>query len=167
MERYFSILLFLLLISTVLTSCGLTMPRPEIRGGNFNVSVTYEVGGEEKTVQATYVCEYDSISYTLEGTCYRSWKGHFEGGITEDVIKICDTEDGGEIILAFLIYPEYFMGEPDYIEDFAPMATLSIFYYDEETGISTDQCDDEEVIAGYGVRLIRLEYDEPIENTFK
>ena len=43
----------------ILTSCGIGVPSPEVTEGEFNVSVTYEVYGETKTLDLVYLCEYD------------------------------------------------------------------------------------------------------------
>ena len=58
MKKITSVIL-LLVISVILTSCGLLAPRPDIKEGKFNISVTYEHNGEVKTASAVYVCEYD------------------------------------------------------------------------------------------------------------
>ena len=165
-KRKLGILLLLCVLVAALTGCGLSVPRPEIKTGEFDVSVTYEVNGEVKTLDCVYVCEYDGIGWTLEGTHYRSWKGHFKEHVDGDIIRVCTTEDGGEIVLCFMIYPEYFMGEPDYIDDFFPVLRPNLIYYEDESGTVSEICDDAELIASYGVRVIDLQYDEPIENSF-
>ena len=110
MKKIIGFLLLTVMLVVMLTGCGLTMPRPEVKEGSFDFTVTYELNGEVKTVKDTYVCKYKGVSMTLEGIYYRKWKGTFNGGLAGDSIKICDIADGGEIVLAFLIYPEYFMG---------------------------------------------------------
>ena len=75
MKKIFSVLFFILIFTLMLTSCGLTMPRPEVKEGQFDVSVTYEVGGETKTLDLVYVCKYDGVKMTPEGTRYRAWNG--------------------------------------------------------------------------------------------
>ena len=166
MKRIISLLLLSALTALALVGCGWGMPRPEITEGSFDFSVSYELNGEVKTVTDTYVCNYSGVSFTLEGTAYRYWKGAFEGALKkDDSIKICDTQDGGEIILSFLMYPEYFMGEPDYA-DFTPSYDLAVYYYDEN-GYILEDFDDEQTLASHGVRFIGFEYGDPIENLFK
>ena len=75
MKKIFSVLFFILIFTLMLTSCGLTMPRPEVKEGQFDVSVTYEVGGETKTLDLVYVCKYDGVKMTPEGMRYRAWNG--------------------------------------------------------------------------------------------
>ena len=163
MKKIFTAFIVLLLFSVCLTSCGLTMPRPEVKEGEFDVSVTYEVGGETKTLALVYVCEYDGVKMTLEGTRYRNWNGHFEGYKDGDVIDIFEADDGSRIVLSLLIYAEYFMGDPDYV-DFYPEAKTERIYF--EDGIEMIDYDEERITENYGVRIIDINYDEPIENTF-
>ncbi len=143
-----------------ITSCGLTVPRPEIKSGRFDISVTYEYNGELKTVSGVYVCEYDGIVWwTVNEGPYVNWKTHLEGELNTETISVCTTDDGGEILITLLLYPQYFMGDPEYA-DFTPIARAEIFYEDREI-------DDVDIIAEYGVKLIGYEYDEPIQNSFK
>ena len=163
MKKIICLLIALLLFSIGLTSCGLTMPRPEVKDGQFDVSVTYEVGGETKTLDLVYVCDYDGVKMSLEGTRYRSWNGHFEGYEDGDVIEVSKNDDGSSIVFNFLIYAEYFMGEPDYV-DFYPEAKTERIYF--EDGIEMIDYDEELITEEYGVRIISINYEEPIKNTF-
>ena len=162
MKKSICILLVLLLVSLSLTSCGLTVPRPEVKTGEFDVAITYEMNGEVKTLDLVYVCEYDRIAWTLEGTCYRAWNGNFVGYDDGDVIPVLETE-GGKVALCVLIYPEYFMGEPDY-DDFSPVVLTNYIYYEEGNEMIID--DQELIAAEYGVKIIGCEYSEPIKNSF-
>ena len=163
MKKIISLFIALLLFSLGLTSCGLTMPRPEVKEGQFDVSVTYEVGGETKTLDLVYVCDYDGVKMSPEGTRYRAWNGHFEGYGDGDVIEVSKNDDGSSIVFNFLIYAEYFMGEPDYV-DFYPEAKTERIYF--EDGIEMIDYDEELITEEYGVRIISINYEEPIKNTF-
>ena len=150
-----------MLLSIGLISCGFGVPRPEVKEGRFNITVTYEYNGEVKEASGVYVCEYDGVIwYNVNRDPFVNWKESFEGDIEENgIIPICNTEDGGKIFIGLLLFPEYFMGDPEYA-DSTPIIRAELWYPDE-------QIDDEERIAEYGVKLISYEYDEPIENTFK
>ena len=163
MKKIICLLIALLLFSLGLTSCGLTMPRPDVKEGRFDVSVTYEVGGETKTLDLVYVCKYDGVKMTPEGTRHRAWNGNFEGYEDGDVIEVAKTDDGSRIVLNISIYAEYFMGEPE-STDFYPEARTERIYF--EDGIEMIDCDQEFIAEGYGVRIIGINYDEPIKNTF-
>ena len=163
MKKVICLWIVLLLFSLGLTSCGLTMPRPEVKEGQFDVSVTYEVDGKTKTLDLVYVCDYDGVKMSLEGTRYRAWNGHFEGYADGDVIEVSKTDDGSRIVLSFLIYAEYFMGEPDFV-DFYPEAKTERIYF--EDGIEMIDYDEALIAEEYGIRIISIDYDEPIKNTF-
>ena len=165
-KRILCTLITVLLLVGALTGCGTDLPRPEVREGRFDFSVTYEHNGVRKTVSDVYVCKYVGIRRTVEGGAYRAWSGRFEGEFRDEVVHVCNTDDGGEISIVFRIYPEYFMGEPDYKEDFLPDVRLALEYRDSD-GASLEICEDKEVISGYGVRIVGYEYGDQIENTFK
>lgn len=154
------ILLSAFVLVAFLTGCAPDVPRPEVKEGRFNITVTYEQDGEVKKASAVYVCEYDGIIwYNVNRPPFVNWKESFEGDIKDGgIIPICNTEDGGEIFIGLLLYPEYFMGDPNYAEC-TPIVRAEIFYDDFQT-------DDADLIAEYGVKLIGFEYDEPIKNTF-
>ena len=161
MKKIFVAIIALLLLSIGLTSCGFGVPRPEVKEGRFNITVTYEYNGEVKEASGVYVCEYDGVNWwDINADPYANWKESYEGDIQDDgIIPICNTDDGGEIFISLLMYPEYFMGDPEHAES-TPIVRAEIFYDDR-------QIDDADVIAEYGVKLIDFEYDKPIENTYK
>ena len=140
MKKIFVAIIALLLLSIGLTSCGFDVPRPEVKEGRFNIIVTYE--------------------HNVNRNPFVSWKESYEGDLGDDgIVRICNTDDGGEIFISFLMYPEYFMGDPE-AADRTPLIRVELWYPDE-------QIDDVERIAEHGVKLIGYEYDDPIENTYK
>ena len=159
MKRIFAFLLLILMCINTFTGCRFGPPRPEIKDGRFDISVSYELNGERKSLSGVYVCEYDGVVWwTINSDPYVNWETRLEGELNTESIPICTTDDGGEIFITLLLYPEYFMGDPEYA-DFEPVARVELFYDDS-------QSDDEELIAEYGVKLVGFEYDEPIENSF-
>lgn len=161
MRKLLSALLLAGMFLCMLTGCGSTVPRPEVKEGRFNITVTYEYNGEVKEASGVYVCEYDGVNcWDINADPYANWKESYEGDIQDDgIIPICNTDDGGEIFISLLMYPEYFMGDPEHAES-TPIVRAEIFYDDR-------QIDDADVIAEYGVKLIDCKYDKPIENTYK
>ena len=161
MKKIFVAIIALLLLSIGLTSCGFGVPRPEVKEGRFNITVTYEYNGEVKEASGVYVCEYDGILWwDINGEPRVYWKESYEGGLGDDgIVRICNTDDGGEIFISFLLYPEYFMGDPEHT-DRTPIIRVELWYPDK-------QIDDADVIAEYGVKIIDCKYDKPIENTYE
>ena len=76
MKRVVSFCLLALMLFGMLAGCSSTLPKPEIKNGKFNISVTYEYDGELKTLSGVYVCKYTGVEWTAEGNSYRSWKGY-------------------------------------------------------------------------------------------
>ena len=164
MKRIFGSAIFLVLIIAIFTSCGLQVPRPEVKSEEFNFSVTYEFNGEIKTVSGVYVCEYEGTDWALDGGYYREWNGYIKGGEMEDLIEIGTTKDGGKVSLNLAFYPEYFMDDPLTGGKDVPVPYISVAITDGE-GMSI-LYDPEDVEAYCGAKIIDYEYDAPIENSF-
>ena len=164
MTRKIFALLLALMLALMLASCGLTVPSPEIKEGEFDFTVTYEFNGEIQTVSGVYVCEYSGIDFALDGENHREWNGYMKDGNLEEIIVIATAEDGGIVELNLRFDPGHFMGDSyeEGDEPFAPMITVRL---EDEEGLSFEN--DADLIAEvYGARIISYEYDAPIENTF-
>ena len=168
MKRIIAFLILTALLAVMLTGCGAAVPRPEVKEGRFDFSITYEMNGEINTFSAVYVCEYDGSSWTPDGFNFtRDWKAYVEGEYEGDYNSaiIGKTEDGGDIILLFGVYPEYFMG--DSIGDSGvPTPSVYIVYPEDEHGHSSSVAEPKDVEELYGVKIISYEYAAPIENSF-
>lgn len=164
MKRKLGALILLLALVFTLASCGLNVPRPEVKEGEFNFSVTYEFNGETKTVSGVYVCEYDGIDRVLDGVDHREWKGYIKDGVTEECIVLATAENGGIVELNLHFFPEYFMGEECGVDE-APFEPSISVRLDNEEGLSFEN-DAELIYEVYGAKIISYEYDQPIENSF-
>ena len=164
MKKVFCSLIALLLLLLSLTSCDLALPRPEIKSGEFDFSVTYEYGGETKTVSGVYVCEYAGVDWVLDGGFHREWRGYIKGGTTEQNIVLGTAEDGGVVELYLAFDPDHFMGDSYWEEDEPFVPILTVRLYDEGLYFENDVVN---IAETYGARVISYGYDEPIENTFK
>ena len=168
MKKLLCALIAVLLLSLCFTSCGLTVPRPEVKEGRFDFSITYEIAGKADTLSAVYVCEFNGVSWSLDGGYGRDWKAHTEGDYEGDddySAVIGKTEDGGDIVLFFGIYPEYFMNDQTGDRG-APEPSIYVAYPENEHGESGLVNIPEEVEALCGAKIIRNEYDAPIENSY-
>ena len=168
MKRTLIALVLVLTLACTLTSCGLQVPRPEIKEGRFDFSITYEIFGEVNTLSATYVCEFDGTSWSLDGGYGRDWSAYTEGDYEGDddySAVIGKTEDGGDIILFFGIYPEYFMGDST-ADRGAPEPSVYITYPENENGEIGLVNGPEEVEALCGAKIISYVYAEPLDNEF-
>jgi hypothetical protein len=163
-KKSICILIVLVILLLSLTSCGLSsIPRPEIKSGEFNFSFTYEYAGEIKTVSGVYVCEYDGIDWVLDGGFHREWGGYIKGETTEENIILGTAEDGGVVEIYLAFDPDLFMGDSPGVDDEPFVPCLSVRLVNEGLYFESDA----EILAEtYGARIISYEYDEPIENTF-
>ena len=152
----------------MLAGCGLQVPRPEIKNGRFNFSVTYEIKGETNTFSAVYVCEFNGTNWSFDGGYSRDWDIHVEGDYEGDDYSaiLGKVDDGGSIYLHFGLYPEYFMGDPETGDWGLPEPSIAIVYPENELGEMTQIADPLELERDYGIRIVSYEYDNPIENTF-
>ena len=161
-------LILVLLLPLCFAGCGLSVPRPEVKKGEFDFSVTYEINGEVKTFSAVYVCEFDGVDWSLDGGYHRTWDIHVEGDYEGDdySAKIGTAADGAEIWLSFGLYPQYFMADP-YIGDRGePVPELTVSYPENENGETVFVYGAEEIERDYGAKIISYEYPSPIENSF-
>jgi hypothetical protein len=147
----------------MLAGCGMTVPRPEIKEAEFDITVTYEWNGEQKTVSGVYVCEYDGTSWALDGGYSRAWKGYLKDG-AEDVIEIGTTENGDWVSLHLALCSEYFMD--DFVEGHhnVPVPYISVTVENDEGMQILHEPKDVEDYCG--AKIISYSYDEPIENEF-
>lgn len=144
----------------------ISIPKPEVKKGEFDFALTYEVDGETKYIEGTYVCKFDGVSRNLDGVS-RDWIGYIKDhdDFTEYEIK---TTDKGVIMVSLDIRPEFFMSDPDFIDsyDIVPEPYLYITSGNE----SIEEPANEvyfDYYEGDDVKIISFEYDEPIENTYK
>ena len=164
MKRILCAILLISALVCMLAGCGLTVPRPEIKEGEFAFSVTYELGGETKTVSGVYVCKYRGTDWALDGVSHRDWDGYIKDGTVSETIRLAVAEDGGIVELNLVFEPGRFMGDPyrEGEEPFEPWITVRI---EDAEGLSFEN-DADLIAAVYGARIIGYEYDRPIENSF-
>ena len=163
------VLLVSALIAALFTGVFTRVPKPEIKEGEFDFALTYELDGETKKIEGIYVCKFEGTSRAIDGVG-RNWKGYIKdhSDTTDYEIK---TTDEGVIKVDLDICADFFMSDPNYqnmkssddpkpepyvyitsgddsIEDLANEVTFSLYEGDD-------------------VKIISFEYDQPIENTYK
>lgn len=143
--------------------------RPEIKNGEFNFSLTYEIDGKTETIEGTYVCKFEGVHRAIDGMS-RQWTGYIRNHDDSTDYEIKTTHDG-VIKVDLDICSEFFMSDPFYksnanTDDPKPEPYLYI-----TSGGSTVEDPSNEVLFGYyegdDVKIISFEYDPPIKNVYK
>lgn len=162
-------LLVAVLIAASFMGFFVTVPKPEIKEGEFDFALTYELDGETKKLEGTYVCKFEGVSRALDGVG-RDWTGYIKDHDDFTSYELKTTDEG--VIKADLdICAEFFMSDPNYqnmknADDPKPEPYVYI-----TSGDPTIEDPANEVTfnlyEGDDVKIISFEYDEPIENTYK
>ena len=160
-----AVMALITLILLVCTGCVVETLVPEVKEGYFDISVTYEINGEERTYQGRYVCSYLGVSTSVYGSSLL-WDGYVLNTDKSTVVAIENTYDGGVIYADFGFYPEYLMSDPNYFGD-TPKVYLYVEFVVDETGEFIIINDEQELFEKYGVKLISYYYDEPIKNSYE
>ena len=172
--KKFLITLFLSLsLLLTLAGCG-KAPDPVIKQGRFNFSVTYEMGGEQKTISSVYVCEFEESGVLMDGW-YITWNEYVEDSEIQALFNDESYDGGiligeheyGKVYLNLRLDARYFMAEPGSEgREYTPY--VFIRYNDEKAEeLNTYGETDIAILENYGVKLISYEYDAPIQNTYK
>ena len=151
------------MITTLFSGCAVKIGVPEVKEARFNFSVTYEVGGDQKTYTGVYVCEYDGVLTTFLGSSLE-WAGYIEN--EEEMDVPIQTNEDGIVYINFGFFPEYFMGDPSASYYESPSPNLFMIYNDSTEDVLHITSEEEDILK-YGVKIISYEYADPIENTFE
>ena len=164
MKKILLTIALLMTLVFVLSGCGFTVERPEVKEGEFNFKVWYEFNGEIKSVSGVYVCKYNGTDWALDGGYHRDWIGYIEGDENEEMLEIGTTEDGGIVKINLALYPEYFMNDPLTGGNEVPVPYISVTKVDGEGMTIYNEAD--MIEATYGIKILGYMYDSPIENSF-
>ncbi len=152
------------LIAGAFTGAFMTVPKPEVKEGEFDFALTYEVDGEIKKIEGTYVCKFKGVSRALDGVG-RDWTGYIKdhGDFTDYELK---TTDDGTIKVDLDICADFFMSDPNYqnmknSDDPKPEPYIYITTGDPANEATFN------LYEGDDVKIISFEYEPPVENTYK
>lgn len=153
-EKFFLIISTLILTAAVIfVFTGARVSGPEITLHTFSIPVTYEEYGELKTQTVNYWGQYWEED--------QSFHVYYEdSGMPDSVIM---KEENGNPIwwLQLELEAGYLMGDLAYADFYAGgMPEPSIGYYDEDWNAHSGVTEAEP----HGIRLIGVEYPQPIEN---
>ena len=160
--KILTVVILITIFASLLSGCMVRMPLPSVKEGRFNFSVTYEIDGDVKTYSGVYVCEFDGVCVTFLGKGLE-WKGRIEN--EEDIDVPIQTNEEGVVHINFGFFPEYFMGDPSAEYYDVPKPNLYMIYHSDDPNVLSIE-GDEQIIEGYGVKILEYDYADPIENTF-
>ena len=157
------------LIVGLFTGAFINVPKPEIKEGEFDFALTYELDGETKKIEGTYVCKFEGTSRAIDGVG-RHWEGYIKdhSDSTDYEIK---TTDEGVIKVDLDICADFFMSDPNYqnmksSDDPKPEPYVYITSGDDSIEDPANEVSFS-LYEGDDVKIISFEYDQPIENTYK
>lgn len=157
--RLLSLTVTILVLILAISSCS-GAPEPTVTRGDFDFSVTYQIGDEVNTISGVYVCEFVKGGRAIDGY-YREWNGYIKDSDLENDIVLA-TKDGDTLYLDLDLDPEYFMSDPFYsvVDKGAPTPELYV-------SSTTDGEPSFKDASAFDARIVSYSYDQPIENVYK
>lgn len=146
-------------------------PRPEITYGEFPISIIYEVDGETKVIDDVVICEFDGFESRGTAGKYRKWKSRLKSG--NESLAFFPVEQNVIIEVGiFRGFPNYYMGDyserskEDYEKSMADEQFME--YVEWKNGVKTGRSfSKEEVWEKYKLKILDVQYSQPIHNSFK
>ena len=134
--------------------------------------MTYEVGGEVKTISSVFVCKFQEAGLWLDGS-YVEWQSYIEDRElatlppeNNENVMIVDTNEDGTIYLDLRLHAGYFMFEPSWSDRECTPYLYMIYNETAAAEKGTYGTESSEVVESYGVKLLGYEYASPIENRY-
>lgn len=134
--------------------------KPQIKYGEFPFELEYEYNGEKFTISETIICDYEGISFSLEGGNSRDWTCYVTNN-DEYGQYYLDEENYPTLHIQIPLNAEYYMGSPEADVEFA---TPYIFFIDETTGTTYYEQDLMDVVSA---KIISWKPSNPLEGNIK
>jgi hypothetical protein len=134
--------------------------KPEIKHGEFPFELEYEYNGERFTINETIICDYEGISFSLEGGNSRNWTCYITNN-NEYGQYYLDRDNHPSLHIQVPLNAEYYMGAPDADVEFS---TPYIYFGDETTSTNYYEQDLMDVV---GAKIISWKPSEPLEGNIK
>ena len=134
--------------------------KPKVKQAEFPFELVYEYDNKQFTISETIVCEYEGISFVLDGGNHREWNCYIANS-DSDGFYYLDEEKYPTLHICIPLDGEYYMGAPDANPEFAKPY---IFFIDESTGTTYYEQDLTDVV---GVRIISWESAKPLKGNIK
>ena len=134
--------------------------KPKIKHGEFPFELVYEYNGQQFTVNETIICDYEGISFFLEGGNSREWNCYITNNDDYGRYYLDETKHP-TLYIQMPLYAEYYMGALDVGVEYA---TPYIFFTDNSTGTTYYEQDLMDVV---GAKIISWELSSPLEGNIK
>lgn len=163
-------ILYFLVMSGAVFSLMPDPPAPEITYGEFPINVIYEINGETKVIYDTVICKFDGVESLGSAGKYRKWISYLKSGNKRLVLL---RGENSELIFEISVsygIPDYYMGDfRKNREDFEKLMADDRYlgYTQWENGVPTGySITKEEVWEKYKLKVIDIQYSQPIQNSF-
>ena len=163
---------YFLVISGAIFSFTPNPPMPEITYGEFPISVTCEINGEIKEIKDTIICEFDGINDYGSGGKRRKWKSYLKSG--NERITLLKVDETSELYCNYGM-PEYYMDdlrfqtreEYEQVRERDLDSMFIILGKWEGNELKSNFIAANEAWEKYGLKIIKVNYSPPIQNSFK
>ena len=145
-------------------------PLPEIRRGEFEFRLEYEIDGQRHVVEDTIIVEFDGINHFSTNGKYRRWSLHLQSDRRASNLLLLQLEDGRRVYYN-LGSPNYYMGDFRGVREPGRWYPFNgVFYVERGRNSSTATTRGVGGVEGlydeFGITLISWEVDPPIVNRF-
>jgi hypothetical protein len=132
--------------------------KPIVEHGEFPFELVYEYKGEQVTIKDSIICDYEGISFSLEGGNSRDWNCSFSN---DDEYGHYYVDRELDLYIVVPEAAEYYMGD---IEEDVQFSLPYIHYIDESTGTYYEEIKRIDVVD---IEIVEWKPSSPLENNFK
>ena len=151
---------FIILFGPVLKEALFDRPaKPKVTYGEFPFELVYEYDNQKYTVNETIVCEYEGISFSLDGGNSREWNCYITNNDESGRYHL-DSDKYRALYVQVPLEADYYMGDPAFNAEFA---MPYIYFIDDNTGTVYYEQDLMDVV---GAKIISWNVSSPLENNF-
>jgi hypothetical protein len=134
--------------------------KPTVTHGEFPFELVYEYNGEQFTINETIVCEYEGISFAIDGGNSRDWTCYVTNNDNYGQYDL-DPENYPVLYIQIPLEADYYMGDPNADAD---ASVPYIYYPDDKTGTMYYEQDLSDVV---GAKIISWKPSQPLKDNMK
>ena len=134
--------------------------KPIIEHEKFPFEITYEYNNKQFAIKDTIVCDYEGISFSIDGGNKRQWNCYITNNDNYGRYYL-DKEKYPTLYIQIPLEAEYYMGASDFDKEFA---IPYIHFIDDRTGTTYYEQDLTNVV---NAKIISCKLSEPLRDNFK